>query len=283
MTYIYLNGAILPAEKAMLHVTDLGLLRGFAIFDFLQNINGVPLFINDYLNRFENSVRLMQLEFPEKNRSILIQNIKTLIAKNGFLHSGLRLCLTGGYSQDVFTPTQPNFIILEQEIKKNADYQGFINGEKLILHEYERDIYEVKTTNYVVPILLQARWKAENAVDVLYHKNGLVSESSRSNFFIVDKNDTLITAHDHVLHGITRKKIIELAKQNSLRLEIRELTLEETLAAKETFITSSTKGVLPIVALDNNIIGNGKVGALSKFLMEEFKAMQEDYLTGVAH
>jgi branched-chain amino acid aminotransferase len=283
MTYIYLNGTIVLAEKAMLHVTDLGLLRGFGIFDFLQNINGVPLFIDDYLDRFENSARLMQLEFPEKNRSVLIQNIKALIAKNGFKHSGLRLCLTGGYSQDVFTPTTPNFIILEQEIKENTDYQGFINGEKLILHEYQRDIYEVKTTNYVVPILLQARWKAENAVDVLYHKNGLVSESSRSNFFIVDKNDTLITADDHVLHGITRKKIIALAKQNSIRLEIRAVTLAETLAAKETFITSSTKGVLPIIALDSHIIHNGKVGALSKFLMEEFKAMQKDYITGFAY
>ena len=74
------------------------------------------------------------------------------------------------------------------------------------------------------------------------------------------------------------KKIIELAKQNSLRLEIRDMTLAETLEAKEAFMTSSTKGVLPIVALDNHVIGNGKVGAVSKFLMEEFKAMQEEYL-----
>lgn len=278
MTYIYLNGAIVPAEKAMLHVTDLALLRGFGIFDFLQNINGIPLFIDDYLDRFEKSARLMQLEFPEKNRAVLIQNIKALIAKNGFLHSGLRLCLTGGYSEDVFTPTTPNFIILEQEIKENTGYQGFINGEKLILHEYVRDVYEVKTTNYVVPILLQARWKAESAVDVLYHKNGLVSESSRSNFFIVDKNDTLITPNDQILEGITRKKIIELAQQSNLRLEIRAVTLEETLAAKETFITSSTKGVLPIVKLDEHIIGNGKVGEMSKFLMQKFKAMQEEYI-----
>ena len=269
---------IVPAEKAMLHVTDLGLLRGFGIFDFLQNINGIPLFIDDYLDRFEKSARLMQLEFPEKNRAVLIQNVKALIAKNGFQHSGLRLCLTGGYSEDVFTPTTPNFIILEQEIKQSADYQGFVNGEKLILHEYVRDIYEVKTTNYIVPILLQARWKAEGAIDVLYHKDGLVSESSRSNFFIVDKNDTLITPNDQILEGITRKKIIELARQNNLALEIRAVTLEEILAAKETFITSSTKGVLPIVKLDEHRIGNGKVGEISKFLMEKFKVMQNDYI-----
>ncbi len=278
MTYIYLNGAIVPAEKAMLHVTDLALLRGFGIFDFLQNINGIPLFIDDYLDRFEKSARLMQLEFPEKNRAVLIQNIKALIAKNGFRHSGLRLCLTGGYSEDVFTPTTPNFIILEQEIKENTGYQGFINGEKLILHEYVRDVYEVKTTNYVVPILLQARWKAEGAVDVLYHKDGLVSESSRSNFFIVDKNDTLITPNDQILEGITRKKIIELAQQNNLRLAIRAVTLAETLEAKETFITSSTKGVLPIIKLDNHTIVDGKVGEMSKFLMQKFKVMQEEYI-----
>jgi branched-chain amino acid aminotransferase len=230
------------------------------------------------LDRFEKSAKLMNLDFPEKNRLILIGKILDLIAKNKFQHSGLRLCLTGGYSQDIFTPTEPNFIILEQEIKENIDYQGFIKGEKLILFEYVRDIYEVKTTNYIVPIRLQERWKSENAVDVLYHKDGLVSESSRSNFFIVKNNDTIVTPLDQVLYGITRKKIIELAQKYALRIEIRDLTLAETLEAKEAFITSSTKGLLPIVKLDENTIGNGKVGSVSRFLMEEFRALQLDYI-----
>ncbi len=276
--YIYLNGKIIPAAEAMIHVSDLALLRGFGIFDFLQNINGTPLFIDDYLDRFENSARLMGLEFPEKNRSILIQNILKLIQKNNFKHSGLRLVLTGGYSEDVFTPTLPNFIIIEQKIIQNIDYQDFKNGEKLILHEYIREIPAIKTTNYIVPILLQKKWKEEDAVDVLYHKNGFVTESSRSNFFIVNEKDEIITAGEEVLHGITRKKIIEILKQNNLKYEIRPITLEETLAAKEAFISSSTKGVLPIVRLDEHQIGNGKVGAMTNLLMQKFIDLQQEYL-----
>jgi branched-chain amino acid aminotransferase len=276
--YIYLNGNIIPAAEAMIHVTDLALLRGFGIFDFLQNINGTPLFIDDYLDRFENSARLMSLEFPEKNRSILIQDILKLIQKNKFKHSGLRLILTGGYSEDVFTPTLPNFIILEQEITQNTDYQGFKNGEKLILQEYIREIPAIKTTNYIVPILLQKKWKEEGAVDVLYHKNGYVTESSRSNFFIVNDKDEIITSNEDVLYGITRKKLLEIIKQNNLKHEIRPVTFAETLAAKEAFISSSTKGVLPIVRLDEHQIGNGKVGTMTQLLMQKFIDLQNEYL-----
>ena len=276
--YIYINGKITLAKNANINVMDLGLLRGFGIFDFLQNINGIPLFIDDYLDRFENSARLMDLEFPEKNRSILIQNILKLIKKNNFRHSGLRLILTGGYSEDAFSPTLPNFIIVEQEIKQNSDYQGFINGEKLILHEYTREIPKIKTTNYIVPILLQKKWKNEGAIDVLYHENGFVTESSRSNFFIINENDEILTPDENVLHGITRKKIIEIIKQKSLKLSIRNITLEETLNAKEAFITSSTKGILPIVQLDKYKINDGKVGQLTKELMQDFIEMQNNYI-----
>jgi branched-subunit amino acid aminotransferase/4-amino-4-deoxychorismate lyase len=257
---------------------DLGLLRGFGIFDFLQNIGGLPMFIDDYLDRFENSARLMELEFPEKNRSILIKNILKLIKKNNFKHSGLRLVLTGGYSEDIFTPTLPNFIIIEQEIKQNADYQGFVNGEKLILHEYTREIPKIKTTNYIVPILLQKKWKSEGAVDVLYHENGFVTESSRSNFFIINEKEEILTPDENVLHGITRKKLIEIIEEKKLKLTIRNITLEETLNAKEAFITSSTKGVLPIVQLDHYPIGNKKVGQLTKTLMQDFIEMQNNYI-----
>jgi branched-chain amino acid aminotransferase len=278
-TFIYLNGEIIPAAGANVHVSDLGLLRGYGIFDFLQNIKGVPLFIDDYLDRFERSAAMMDLVFPEKERAVLKAKIFALIAKNNFAHSSLRLCLTGGYSDDAFTPAAtPNFFIIEQPIIENPDYQGFKKGEKLMLHEYVRDIYQIKSTNYVVPIRLQARWKAQNAIDVLYHKDGWVSESSRSNFFIVNDKKEIITPDDLVLHGITRKKVIALAQKTGYEVIIRPITLTETLAAKETFITSSTKGILPIVRLDDYIIGSGEVGEVTKDLMQKFIALQKAYI-----
>ncbi len=277
--HIFLNGKIIPAADAMLHVTDLAILRGYALFDFLQTLRGVPLFIDDYLDRFYNSAKAMDLEIPYE-RNILKQKIFELIQKNDLSHSGLKMILTGGYSEDGFTPTTPNFIILESAIPPLPyDYQGFTHGVKLILHEFIRELSSVKSVNYITPITLQNRWKTLGAIDVLYHKDGFVTESSRSNFCIINQQNVLITPSENVLHGITRKKTLEVA-EGILPIEIRNMTLREVLDAKEAFMCSSTKGILPVVQLDDYTINDGKVGEFTKVLMQRFTDLQEAYING---
>ncbi len=275
MMFCFLNGRIIPQHEATLQITDLALLRGFGIFDYLQQKNGVPIFIEDYFNRFYQSASLMGLEIP-LTREALKEKVLSLIAKNGMPHSGLRFILTGGYSPDSFTPTSPNFFILEQPLQM-PDNQLFEEGIKLITHHYTRENPDVKSINYVVPILLQAQWKAENAYDVLYVDDVFVTESSRSNFFIVSKDDILITADRNTLKGITRKKVIDLAME-IMGVEIRDVKKSEIYDAKETFITSSTKGVLPVVMIDDHVVGDGKVGEWSKQLIQKFNTLQGDYI-----
>lgn len=271
----YLNGIIMPSAEASIGLHDLGLLRGFGIFDYLQQKQGVPLFIDDYLNRFFNSAAIMGVEIPVSRAEIKASAL-ALIKSNGLSHSGLRLILTGGYSPDSFTPTTPNFYMLEQPLQM-PDNELFTNGVKLMWHQYTREVAEVKTTNYVVPILLQAQWKAMGAYDVLYHDEHFVTESSRSNFFIVSKDNILITPDRNVLKGITRKKVLELA-MNIMGVEIRDVKLSQVTDAKEAFITSSTKGVLPIVQINDLIIADGRVGEWSMRLMQDFDKLQTDYL-----
>ena len=265
----------MPSAEASIGLHDLGLLRGFGIFDYLQQKQGVPLFIDDYLNRFFNSAAIMGVEIPVSRAEIKASAL-ALIKSNGLSHSGLRLILTGGYSPDSFTPTTPNFYMLEQPLQM-PDNELFTNGVKLMWHQYTREVAEVKTTNYVVPILLQAQWKAMGAYDVLYHDEHFVTESSRSNFFIVSKDNILITPDRNVLKGITRKKVLELA-MNIMGVEIRDVKLSQVTDAKEAFITSSTKGVLPIVQINDLIIADGRVGEWSMRLMQDFDKLQTDYL-----
>jgi branched-chain amino acid aminotransferase len=275
--YIFLNGQIVPAANAMLHVSDLATLRGYGMFDFLQSIRGVPLFIDDYLDRFYYSAQALGLDAPYE-RTALKQHIARLIKINNFQRSGLKLVLTGGYSPDGFTPTEPNFFIIETDAPPLPSDEQFKNGVKLMLHTFTRDLSAIKSTNYTHPITIQSKWKTSGAVDVLYHEDGFVTESSRSNFFIIDKKNTLITPDVDVLHGITRKKVIEIATNENINIEIRNMSLKEVLAAKEAFMTSSTKGILPVVALDENIIAKGKVGKTTQLLMTQFAALQEKYI-----
>jgi branched-chain amino acid aminotransferase len=147
-----------------------------------------------------------------------------------------------------------------------------------MLHSFTRDLSNIKSTNYAHPITIQPKWQTLGAIDVLYHENGFVTESSRSNFFIIDKKNTLITPDVDVLHGITRKKILELAASENINIEIRNMSLKEVLVAKEAFMTSSTKGILPVVALDEHMIAKAKVGKTTQLLMARFATLQEKYI-----
>jgi branched-chain amino acid aminotransferase len=109
------------------------------------------------------------------------------------------------------------------------------------------------------------------AEDVLYHQDGQVSESSRSNFFIV-KDGVISTPDKHVLMGITRKQILKIAGN----VQIRPVSLQEALDADEAFITSTTKILLPVTQLDDHTIGTGKPGSVTLDILEKFKNLEKE-------
>ena len=275
MDYYSVNGEIVPVAQARLGVSDLGLLRGYGVFDFFRVVRGMPLFIDDYLARFERSVNLLNLDLPV-TLAELKKHVHNLIEANGATEAGVRLLLTGGYSADGFTPAEPNLVVLEHPFKR-PDAKLYERGSNLTLYEYVRDIPEVKTTNYAVAIQQLPQQRAANAIDVLYHQNGCVSETSRSNIFIAKKG-AILTPGERILKGITRRQILHLARE---RFEVREteVTLKDIYNADEVFITSSVKGVMPIVKVGENVIGSGEPGDVSRQLMQAFEVHVEDYLT----
>lgn len=261
---IYLNGQILPAEKAQIHVSDLGLVRGYGIFDFFRAIEGQPIFIEDHLDRFHNSARLMGLSIPE-SRERLREIIHEIIRLHPHRLLGVKMILTGGYSVDGYTPAEHSNLIVTG---KPFEFKPADVGMKLMSVEYRREIPEIKTLNYIVPIRALPQMKAMGADDVLYHQNGKISESSRSNIFIV-KNEKIITPVDGALFGVTRKHILNFAK-NHFAIEERDVSTQEYWEADEVFTTGSTKRIIAITQTDNQIFSDGKVGKITRKLQELF-------------
>lgn len=277
--HYYLNGQMLPATDASLLLGDIGLLRGFGIFDFLAVHGGRPLFLDDHLQRFERSAQGMKMELPHS-----VAEIKTIIQQlmlaNGTFDAGIRLVLTGGYSENSFLPTTPNFFIMDQTFKK-PDPQQYQDGVHLLLHRYIRAIPEVKTTNYTVPILMAPRLKEKGAFEVLYHDGEQISECAVSNFFVVMPGNRIVTPKQNILRGITRQHVLEVAKFTNFTSEEGELSLADLAVAQEAFVSSTTKGILPVIQIDDQKIGDGKVGPVSQELMAYWEDYVEQYLNEV--
>ena len=262
----YINGNFVPAEKAMIHVTDLGLLRGYGVFDFFRAIHGTPIFLEDHLDRFEFSTGMLSLKIS-LSRAELKENILKIIELNPHELLGVKLIATGGYSEDGYTPTTPNLFMLAKSFKF-AIYNAPL---KLFPVEYCRDLPLIKSLNYLKPISVIQNQHAAGADDVLYHKNGVITESSRSNIFIVKKG-VVITPEKDVLAGVTRKNVLRLAKENNFQVEIRDVTLDEVKTADEVFTTGSTKRIVPVTQVGDWKFPSGKIThTLYEILLESEK------------
>jgi branched-subunit amino acid aminotransferase/4-amino-4-deoxychorismate lyase len=123
--------------------------------------------------------------------------------------------------------------------------------------------------------------KQAGAEDVLFHYGGQIFETTRANFFIVDRGGTVITAGSGILGGITRSKVLEAARRH-FPVEERGVGLSELKTAREAFITSSTKRVMPVVQVDDLTIGSGKPGETTLRLLALLKAEEEAYLTQIS-
>jgi branched-chain amino acid aminotransferase len=267
--YGYFNGTTLPTDQIGVGVTDLGLLRGFGLFDYFLTYNGRPFQWDGYWERFANSARRMTLPLPlgkDETYAILLD----LLARSGQPDVAFRFVMTGGYAADSISIEQPNLLILTEEIHAIPAWQ-YERGIKVILDDYVRDMAEVKSTDYKRVILLAGAIREAGAQDVLYQRDGEISELSRSNVFII-KDNRLITPNRHILYGITRRTVLDLARPD-YQIEERPVLLTDLFAADEAFTTSSTKLVMPITQVGDTKIGNGQVGPHTQELLRRLRAL----------
>lgn len=272
--HVFLNDQFIEAENASLHISDLAIQRGYGIFDFFRVRNNVPLYVEDHLDRFLQSASIMQLSSPY-TKDKLLTLISDLIKRNNISNSGIRMILTGGYSPDAYQPVNPNFIVMQNALA--WDDSPSPKAVSIITHEFVREIPEAKTINYTMGIWLQREVKKHDADDVLYHVNGVVTEFPRCNFFIVTKDNLLVTPEKNVLKGVTRKNI--LANANAL-LPVKEspITLQDIRNAKEAFLTSTTKRIQAVVKIDGHTVGDGKPGELTTTLLNMLIAKEQNYV-----
>ena len=275
MTKCIFNDQVIDLEKAFVHVSDLALLRAYGIFDFFRCIDLQPLFFNDHIERFFNSADQLRLKCPVGRKNLKAM-ILEMIETNDIKSSGVRMVLTGGESPNGYAIGNPTLFVINEPINPLPE-DHFTKGIKLITHEYLRDIPEVKTINYLMGIWNMPRIQEAGAMDLLFHWQGKISELTRSNFFIIDKDGKIATAGDGVLKGINRKHVIDLARTH-YSLEERDIFVDELKSTKEAFITGTTKKVMPVVQIDDLKIGNGQPGEITRDLQIKFDAYIEELM-----
>ncbi|WP_121356373.1 aminotransferase class IV [Flavisolibacter nicotianae] len=254
--WVFLNDSFVAEEKAMLHFRDLSFQRGYGVFDFFRLAGSKPLFLDDHLDRFNRSAEGLHLPLPTPKKE-LNDIVLDLVQKNDLPGTGIRLSLSGGYSEDGFNIGQPNFLVSQHSFTPPPASQ-LDKGIRLLTYSYQRQLPHIKSIDYLMAIWLQPQRAVQGADDILYHHNGFISECPRSNFFLVTADDRVVTPSENILSGVTRKKVLDLAKEY-FQVEERPVGLAEIQTAKEAFITSTTKQILPVAQIDDKIFARNPV------------------------
>ncbi len=267
--YCFLNGKIVPMEEAKVSVLDIGLLRGYGIYEGIAGIKGKPFRFSDHWDRFLSGAHILNLNVPITHDSAE-KKIIELLEKNGHTErANIRIILTGGNTINgiEFDFENPTFYIVTEKWEKLKD-EYYTEGAKLITQRHLRELPEYKTINYIKSVNLQDHRKSEGAAEILFTYDDQILECATSNIFIV-KDGVVITPEEDILKGITRKVIIEICN-GKYSIETRPIDEGELRVADEVFITSSFKDIVPIVKIDEFEVGNGEPGPITKDLMATF-------------
>jgi branched-chain amino acid aminotransferase len=151
--------------------------------------------------------------------------------------------------------------------------QIYEDGVKVVSAELAREAPRVKDTGFITSSVDQRKQLGRDVFEILLTKNGKMLEGMTSNFYAI-KEKTLITAQDGILLGVTRHVILGLARGQGMSIEYRAPKIGEKF--DEAFLTSSSRGVVPIVSIDNKPVGQGRVGRWAKILSEAYQAYVEE-------
>jgi branched-chain amino acid aminotransferase len=266
----FLNKEWVELDSASIPISDLGLVRGYGVFDYLRTYNGRPFHLLDHLTRLERSAEILDLTLPMTFQEIEAV-VEEILRRTGFSETSIKLILTGGQSSDQFTyEDSPTFCVMAYPFKPfpNKYYE---EGVAVCTTRALRSFPQAKSTCYLTAMAAMKKAKLAGAQDALYvNQQNEVLEALTGNIFVVKKGRLITPLSEEILYGITRE-VVRRCAEPDIEVEIAPLPLSEVESWDEAFITSTSREVMPVVSMDGRPIGEGKIGAVTKEMHERFK------------
>jgi D-alanine transaminase len=275
MRTVYLNGEYVPENEAQVSIFDRGFLMADGVYEVTSVLDGKLIDFAGHTKRLERSLGELDMQKPDDFDNLL-EIHRELVKLNDINEGMIYLQITRGApgDRDFVYPdpetTKPTVVLFTQNKPGLANSPAAKKGMKVISIEDQRWARrDIKTVQLLFPSMAKMAAKAAGADDAWMVEDGMVTEGSSNNAYIV-KGDTIVTRHlgNEILHGITRAAVLRFAKEAQMKVEERSFSIAEAQAADEAFITSASTFVMPVVEIDAMPIGSGTPGPISARLRE---------------
>ena len=260
--YYLEDGHLEPVENYTIDTDE----KGRIIYEVIRVIDSVPLFFEDHIKRLESSFRLMEKTFSYKYEKIK-EYSSNLINANNIIDGNIKLTF------DIKTDTMKVFSIKHSYPNEEL----YKTGVKTIFYHGERNNPNAKVVDSNFRSKVIEEMNKENAFEaILVDNDGYITEGSKSNIFLV-KNNTLYTSPlEAVLPGVTRGRIISVARSIGINIEESKIKYEDVKEFDAMFISGTSPKILPISSV--NEIQLNVENDLMRRLMEEFDREIELYV-----
>jgi branched-chain amino acid aminotransferase len=282
---IWLNGSLTDWDNAKIHVLTHGLHYGTGVFEGVRcykTVDGSAIFrLSDHIQRLMDSARIYFMDLGYTKQQLEQAIIETVRA-NDMDECYIRPIAYYGYGKMGVNPL-PNKVSIAIAAWKWDEYlkrtDGADKGMRVMVSSWIRidnramPMRAKATANYANSVLARVEAiKAGFDEAIMLNSAGAVVEASAENIFII-KNNILATPpiSSGALEGITRSSILDIAKENGIENQIRNISRDELYTAEEVFLTGTAAEVKPVVEIDNRAVGDGQTGKMTKELALKFE------------
>ncbi|MDQ0413059.1 D-amino-acid transaminase [Mesobacillus stamsii] len=275
MEYVMVDGRTLDRSAAKVDIEDRGYQFGDGVYEVIRVYNGKMFTGMEHLKRLKESAEKIQMKLPYSPEELLAR-MEELILKNEVDTGTVYMQFTRGISprNHVFPGENVATTFVAYTRKVPRSVEPMEKGVCAILDEDIRWLRcDIKSLNLLGNLLSKQRAAEANCFEAILHRGETVTEGSHSNISIV-KDGVIIThqADNHILNGITRQKMLEICRNESIPFEERAFSLDELSSADEVFSSGTTVEVMPVVEVAGRPVGNGRPGSVTRQLQALFKA-----------
>ncbi len=259
----YFNDRFLPLAEVAISPLDRGFIFGDGVYEVLPSYGGHFLALHRHLGRLSASLDFTRIPNPhDSERWAALLN--ELVARNGAADQAVYLQVTRGVAprDHRFPAVSPTVFIMSRPFPE-PDHKALAEGLAVILLDDSRWQHcHAKTTSLIANVLLRQRAQDADAAEAILHRDGRITEGAVSNVFAVI-DDAVLTppVGEELLPGVTRALVIGLCRQVGLNVREAEVTSDDLRTAREIWLTSSTRELMPVTRIDDWSVGDGAPGA----------------------
>lgn len=277
---IYVDGELVPRNKAVVSVFDSGFVLGDGIWEGLRLINGRIIQLEAHLDRLFEGAGSIALDVGRSRDEIRAAIFETLEANGMKDGAHIRLMVSRGLKS---TPNQdPRFVIGKATLVIVAEYkapkpEAKARGLTLFTSTFRTsgpDVFDLRLNSHSRLNLIQALIQAINAgadEALMLDPRGFIASCNSTNFFIIRGRELWTSTGSFSFKGLTQRAVTESWRASGGVVLEKDFTLAEAYSANEAFVTGTLGGVTPVVKIDGRVIGSGEPGALTREVSDVYR------------